>query len=595
MRSRPLSTLLLYALLTLLYLYPLPFHLGDPASIAPDMFQNLWNFWWVKKALLDLHTSPYWTDYIFYPTGTSLAFQSLSPYNALLAIPLQAIGNRIVAYNLLYLASFALAGLGGYLLAFHFVRERYPAFLAGFIYAFSPYHFSRVMHINIASIQWIPLYALFLFRLRERPTWTHAVGAAVFLALTAMCSWYYLIFLAIFSVIYLLYYGVADRERVLNRRFCALLIAELALFLLLISPFALPLLREMATSRSYLYDPVHRGLDLLGISLFKGYIYFWPVYLGYTVLALSLYAIVRRRDRDVRFWLTLGLFSFLMTFGTSLNALGHEIRWVPLPYQFMEMIPIFRAARTPYRFLVLLMLSLSVLSAFGLRDLRARLSERRRPSRSAARRLAALLPLLAALEFLAVPRPTYRIHTPPFYATLGREEGDFALVLLPFRDKGWDMYYQTSHEKRIVWGYVSRRDPRAMEYLEKTPPFDLFLHPDRIEGEEITPDEIRREAGILRRLDFRYIVINKPKIYGDPRSLPRPGSTLNFIRVGLTPYFLNDALRRTMTEIEEMRSNIEITGAEISAFRDLLGRMCGEPFHEDDDVVVYRLDGAGPQ
>ncbi len=593
MRPKPLSALFLYILLTLIYLYPIPFRPGLLASIAPDIFQNLWNFWWVKKSLLELQASPYWTDYIFYPAGTSLAFQTFSPYNSLLAIPLQGIWDRIIAYNLLYVATFAISGLGGYLLTFHFVKDRFAAFLGGFIYAFSPYHFSRVMHINIASIQWIPLYCLFLFRLRERPTWPNALGTAIFLTLTAMCSWYYLIFLAIFSVIYLLYYGIADTGRILWPRFLLLLAAAACLFLILIAPFLLPLLQEMAASEAYLYHPVHRGLDLLGISLFKGYIYFWPVYLGYTVLALSLCAVFRSRDRDTWFWIVVGLFSFLMTFGTTLHVMGREVPGVPLPYHLMEYIPIFRAARTPYRFLVFVMLSLSILSAYGFRYLRSRFVQPGKPSRFASKRVLFLLPILVAFEFIAVPRPTYEIRLPSFFERVEQEEGDFAIVVLPFMEKGWDLFNQTYHEKRIVWGYLSRQDPEAIEYLETTPPFDLFLDPGRIQSKEMTPEKTRDYAETLRDLGFRYVVINKPKMYCDFQSIPIPGSTLNFLRIGFTPYSMNGPLQQTMVAIEEIRSNVEIPDEEMYAFRYLLGMMCGEPIHEDDDVVAYRI-GPGP-
>jgi hypothetical protein len=591
MRPKPLSTLFLYILFTLLYLYPLPFSLGQLASIAPDMFQNLWNFWWVKKSLLDLQVSPYWTDYIFYPSGTSLAFQTFSPFNSLIAIPLQSIWNRIVAYNLLYIFTFVIAGLGGYLLTYHLVKERFAAFLGGFIYAFSPYHFSRVMHINIASIQWIPFYCLFLFRLREKPTWPNAFGTTLFLTLTAMCSWYYLIFLLIFTVIYLLYYGIADVGKTLKLRFFLLLTFSSLLFLLLIAPFVLPLLKEMVASESYLYDPVHKGLDLLGISVFKGYIFFWPVYLGYAVLGLSFYAVFRNRNREVKFWIIVGLFSFLMTFGTSLSFLGREIPGIPLPYHIMERIPIFRAARTPYRFLVFVMLSLSILSGYGIRTLRLNLSESSNLSGILRQGLPYLLSAIVFVEFLVIPRPTYTADIPPLYETISREGGDFAIASLPFKDRGWDLLYQTHHEKKIVWGYVSRREPKALEFLSSTSPFDLFYDPTLIEADHISPEEIQSYSDTLKELDIRHVLIIKPRRFSNLHKLSRPGSTLNFLRVGLTPYFLNRELHKSLIEIEKFRNDIFMTTAEdMERYRDLLGRICGEPYYQDDEVIAYRVD-----
>jgi len=591
MRPKPLYALLLYVAFSLLYLYPIPFRPGQIISIAPDMFQNIWNFWWVKKSLLELGVSPYATDYIFYPSGTSLAFQSFSPFNSLLAIPLQSIWDRVVAYNLLYIFTFAAAGLGGYLLAHHFVKDRLAAFVAGFIFAFSPYHFSRVMHINIASIEWIPLYILFLFRLRENPAWRNALGATAFLTLTAMCSWYYLIFLAIFTVIYLLYYGFADAGRIVRPRFLLMLAFASALFLVLIAPFVFPLLREMAAGESYLYDPVHKGLDLLGIALFKGYIYFWPVYLGYAALGLSFYAVLRIRDREVRFWLVIGLFSFLMTFGTTLHVLGREIPGVPLPYHIMERIPIFRAARTPYRFLVFVMLSLSILSAHGIRNIRSSLAGTGDLDRFGRKAIPYLLAILVFGEFLVIPRPTYTPEVPPFYETLSGERGEFAIALLPLRDRGWDLYYQTHHEKKLVWGYVSRRDPEALEFLSSTSPFDLFYEPARIVDERLTDRAIESYRETLAEHGIRYVLIVKPKRYSNIRKLGRPGSTLNFLRVGLTPYSLNTDIQKALVEIEKFRNDLFMTTEdEMERYRDLLGRMWGEPYFEDGEIIAYRAD-----
>ena len=60
--------------------HPLALH---PASTilddgTLDCFQFTWNLWWVRTALLDLHTNPFFTHYLFYPQGVSLLFHTLS-------------------------------------------------------------------------------------------------------------------------------------------------------------------------------------------------------------------------------------------------------------------------------------------------------------------------------------------------------------------------------------------------------------------------------------------------------------------------------------------------------------------------------------
>jgi len=591
MRSKPLKALLFYVLLTLLFLYPIPFELGRVVSIAPDTFLNLWNFWWVKKALLDLHTSPYFTDYIFYPTGTSLVFQTFSPYNALLAIPLQGIWNRIVAYNLLYLSSFPLAALGGYLLAFHLVRDRLAALLAGFIFAFSPYHFSRAMQVNIFSIQWIPFYCLFLIKLRERPGWRYALMAALFLLLTALCSWYYMVYLFLFTALYLIFYAVREPRSILKPRFCLFMFLSFSIFAIAIAPLVLPLLREVSAGETYLYRSVRGETDLLGITALKGYFYFWPVFLGYTALSLSIYSACLLRGRGVRFWVILAIFAFIMCLGPHLVIFRKEFPGIPLPFALMHRVPILQAARIPYRFLVLLMLSLAVLSAYAVGNLRRKARDIRGPGKGVRGAAPFILFIIAGIEFLVIPRPTFSPEVPPFYRDLAHESGDFAIVSLPFKDRGWDLYYQTVHEKKCTWAYTTRTNPAAMNYLASTPPFDLFLHPDRIVVGKITPEEVRSYRETLESLHVHYVLINKPRRYGHPRRIGRPGSVLNMIRVGITPYFLNTNLHTLLVEIEEMRSDIRTTDEEMNRFRDLLHLMLGEVYYEDSDVIVYRVGG----
>ena len=65
---------------SLVLTHPLALH---PASTelddgTLDCFQFIWNVWWMRVSLLDLHTNPFFTRYLFYPQGVSLLFHTLS-------------------------------------------------------------------------------------------------------------------------------------------------------------------------------------------------------------------------------------------------------------------------------------------------------------------------------------------------------------------------------------------------------------------------------------------------------------------------------------------------------------------------------------
>ena len=57
-----------------------------------------------------------------------------------------------------------------YLLALHLTGRRDAAFLAGLVFAFFPYHVSGNWdgQMNLANMQWLPLFVLFLLRTVER-------------------------------------------------------------------------------------------------------------------------------------------------------------------------------------------------------------------------------------------------------------------------------------------------------------------------------------------------------------------------------------------------------------------------------------------
>lgn len=182
--------LLTYTLLTALMTWPLVTHLTN--AIPGDSFdgwQNYWNLWWVKTALLDGLRSPFVTDLLYYPTGVNLYFHTLNPFNGLLTLPVQLSAGLIPAYNAVVFFSWVMGGYGVYLLTSWLLRSRYSllsapqrlsnlhspisidlsAFLAGLIFTFSPFHMAHLLgHMQVMSLQWIPFYVLYLLPALEQ-------------------------------------------------------------------------------------------------------------------------------------------------------------------------------------------------------------------------------------------------------------------------------------------------------------------------------------------------------------------------------------------------------------------------------------------
>jgi hypothetical protein len=111
-----LEGLLAHGPLAVLFTWPLVLNLGGsglaPGVMTEDRAQNLWNLWWVKTALLDLHTNPFVTDYLWYPTPVSLRFHTLNIFNGLVSIPFQPFMTLPAILSGIVLFSFILAGWG---------------------------------------------------------------------------------------------------------------------------------------------------------------------------------------------------------------------------------------------------------------------------------------------------------------------------------------------------------------------------------------------------------------------------------------------------------------------------------------------------
>ena len=135
--------LLGYQVLTGLFTYPLYFRssreiigLGDRL----DVWQNYWNLWWVKTALLDLRANPFRTSLLYHPFGASLYFHTLNLSNCLLSLPLRLLFGPIEAYNSIVVVSFVLTGYFSFLLFDYLVSNKPIAFVSGMIFTFCPFH-----------------------------------------------------------------------------------------------------------------------------------------------------------------------------------------------------------------------------------------------------------------------------------------------------------------------------------------------------------------------------------------------------------------------------------------------------------------------
>jgi hypothetical protein len=271
LRTHALRVLLGYTLLGLLLTWPLvarfATHVPGDGIDDPSL---AWNLWWVKHALVDQPQNVFQVGWQFWPIGINLALYTLTVLNGMLSVPLQAASGIVPAYNLLLLSSFVLSGFGAYLLCREFLRRKndpaaeWAAFIGGALYAFASakLFYAALGQGNIASSQWAPFAALYMWRAaRPGGRWKDAGMAALFLGLQAYAELTYASFLLIFAGIAFLW-GLLQRRQ--PARLLGRFIAIGALFAVLLAPVLLNMLPDLRAEGDFLH--VGRGVrgHLLG-------------------------------------------------------------------------------------------------------------------------------------------------------------------------------------------------------------------------------------------------------------------------------------------------------------------------------------------
>ena len=191
----------LFAALTVVMTYPQVHGMGTHVAVNDgDPLFSVWRLAWVAHQLprdpLNLFNAN-----IFHPEPLTLALSDSMLVPALMTAPLLWLGvSQLVAYNLVFLASFALSGAAMFLLVRSLTGHSGAAVVAGFIFAFLPYRYMHYPHLELQVSQWMPLCLWALHRTIRSGRVRDGLLTGLFLALQALSSLYYGIFLATFMV-----------------------------------------------------------------------------------------------------------------------------------------------------------------------------------------------------------------------------------------------------------------------------------------------------------------------------------------------------------------------------------------------------------
>jgi len=540
-----LLPLMAYICITLIATWPLITHLDGYVPGVGDWGQNMWALWWVRQALLVEGQHPFYTTMMFYPEGVTLLFHPLDVADGLLAIPLYGLFGSDITYNLITLLSFVLSGYGVYLLGLYFTHSRAAGFIAGLIFMLSPYHFLRldIGHLNLATIQWIPFFVLFLFKsaialyklpnhnsdLHHKKNFLYPLNqvpkqlvAAIFcLIFIALHSWYYVIYSGLLALA-LLTYPYSPKTHHFRNRLLAISFILIASLLLLL-PLLVPMFSLLAsTTLVGEHEPLRHSVDLVSFwipgppstwaSWFEA---IWlpyanldrepgaSAYIGYIVLILSCFGVISKPWRKpTRWWLIIALGFSLLAMGPQLQISG-QIYDTYLPYGILaSLIPGFSLAGIPGRFVVMSSLAWAMLAAYGIATIKLHITSYKLCI------AVCTISFLILVEYAVFPLRLSSTTLPQVYTAMAQDDTAYTIL-----DAKWDANYllhaQTIHQKPLVGGWLARLPQKHANYLNQGSLDKAFVYlmlgP---EGYSITDPTALQSAlqAALTESDVRYIV-----------------------------------------------------------------------------------------
>ncbi len=472
--TRPLGVFGFYLALSVVFLAPISLSPEDLAVNDGDPLHISWILAWDAHQAVH-HPLRLFDSNSFYPYDSSLAFSEHLLGPALLAAPFfYATGNALLAQNVTLVLTLALSAFAMYLLTREVLGQELGALVAGLVYTFHTYGFHEAPRLQLLSIEWWPLAALFLHRTFLSGRFRNAALSALFFTLQGLSCTYYLFYFALALLIFVMGYALFT-ERGLARA-AALAIPYTisgAIFAVLALPY-LRMIRDFGFGRA-----LAEGVDFAEYvrppsgSVFGALVSFEespvaaPQFLGFLAIALALWGIrsfpraKEPRIRAVFFWLsvTTAVVGGVLSLGPTLRFFGLELGAGPYAWLY-EGLPFFRVLRNAERMSVLLHFGLAVAAGVGASALA--------PVRNA-RWLRIALLIALPYEHFTGGQPFTRLPTseltPAVFQWLEEKDGEGAVVELPLypREKlrlhSLYMFFSTVHWKPIVFGRTSFYPP----------------------------------------------------------------------------------------------------------------------------------------
>ncbi|MGK2859931.1 MAG: DUF4214 domain-containing protein [Thermoanaerobaculia bacterium] len=191
---RDVAVFLLFVALTVAMTWPLAINIDRAVSDPGDPLLNTWIMNWTWHAM----TTPgaeFWHAPIFHPLRYTIAFSENLLGITVFFLPLFAAGVKpLVIYNIALIAGFAFSGYAAYVLGRLITGSSAAGVVAGIFYAFMPFRFDHLPHLQHIWSGWLPLALAALIFYGRRPSWQRAALLGIALMFNGLSNGHWLLF-----------------------------------------------------------------------------------------------------------------------------------------------------------------------------------------------------------------------------------------------------------------------------------------------------------------------------------------------------------------------------------------------------------------
>jgi hypothetical protein len=366
--------------LTLVVTFPLVLRL--PSHLPHDLGDPVLNAWILAWGAVRMRAgfTGIWDAPALFPYPHALAYSENLFGIAVFTAPIQWLtANPVLCYNLAFIGSFVLAGCGMYVLARSLTGRRDAAFVAGLIYAFTPYRTAQIAHLQMLMSGWIPLSLWALHRYIATRRWALLWASAACVLLQSLSNGYFIYFGALPLAIV----GVAEiwRTRPPAVRTFIHVSAVVAALLAALAPVAVAYysvrhgqgLRRTGEIALYSADLSDYFHGHQGIWLWRrfgtasGEHELFPGFVLLLLAAAAVPGLIARRfpSRIVVLYGIVAAAAMVLSFGPEPRAWGHRLP-VAGPYHWMlHIVPGLDGLRAVARLDMIVIVGLCVMAAVG--------------------------------------------------------------------------------------------------------------------------------------------------------------------------------------------------------------------------------------